>query len=306
MDALREELERTRAHLAEYVGHEPTIREEMHHLSDENSRLRQIAAYLLLEYAEKSTVDLWDDDIDGYTDHLDIEPSPDQRDSTRLTYTRGPARVPKRPKKPIDHRAVAELHANLATHIKPERQHHPIDPVASDFHLRMATLHATLANNEAGTASNADMRDALTLLRRREHAMRDAVSAHIADALTSTNRDRWSAARSLAQTLDAADANIDNAIDEHLADGGHDPKAAWNGPHEPDENDRDPWAADPKIQPLAVVADRVAQMFLNSKNPEVNSWARGMAQALERAGFDINDDIASRLRMHTLGDEPPF
>lgn len=40
VDALRDEVARLNAHIAKYTVHEPTVAEEMAHLSEENDRLR--------------------------------------------------------------------------------------------------------------------------------------------------------------------------------------------------------------------------------------------------------------------------
>lgn len=314
MEALREELERVRAQLAEYVGHEPTIREEMQHLSGENETLRKTAALLLVEYAEKNTVDLWDDDINSMTGRLDIEPSPDRHDSTRITYTRGANPPRKHKREPINHRVEAERHLSQAAHIKNDRQHHPIDPVASDFHLRMATVHATLARDEEQAGRTADLRDALTLLRRRETATREAVSVHIANGLASRETKRWKAALDLAKALDEADANLDEQIDRHLADDGWDPRSAWKTPASAVRAD-DPWAPAPDIsadipEPVRrVLAGHLAEMLLDRDNEALHQAARGITHELKREGADLTDAIKARITELTLGrdpSEPPF
>lgn len=66
-------------------------------LRAENARLRKIAAFLLVEFAEKPSVDLWDDDLDGMAGRLDVEPSPTRRETTRVTYTR-PGHTPRAPR----------------------------------------------------------------------------------------------------------------------------------------------------------------------------------------------------------------
>lgn len=58
-----------------------------------------------------------------------------------------------------------------------------------------------------------------------------------------------------------------------------------------------------------VVAGHLAEMFLDSRAPEVHEWARGMAQELKHAGVGIDADIMRRLRDLTIGpdlDDPPF
>jgi hypothetical protein len=305
MEALREELARVRGQLAEYVGHEPTVTEEMRYLSEENTRLRQVAAYLLVEYAEKNTVDLWDDDLDTMNGPFDMEPSPDRQNSTRITYTRGVARPPKRTRKPLDHRAEAEKHVSQAAHLKSDRQHHPIDPVASDFHLRMAMVHATLARGDEGTADQANARDALILLRRREYTVRELVSTHIAQALASRDSNRWKAALDLAKALDEGDANMDALIDRWLSDEGWDPRSAWKTPASAVRSD-DPWATPDITEGVPapvrrVVAGQVASMLLSSDGEAVQAWARNIATALKNEGADLDDAIKTRIYELTLG-----
>ncbi|BBB01023.1 hypothetical protein RVR_8255 [Actinacidiphila reveromycinica] len=314
IESLRNELDRTRNELAKYVGHEPTVAEEMQYLSEENERLRKIAAFLLLEYAEKSTVDLWDDDLDTMTGPLDIEPSPDRKETTRVTYTRGPVRPPKRTRKPINHRAEAEKHASQAAHLKSDRRHHPIDPIATDFHLRMATVHATLAAGETTAASSTDMRDALILLRRREYAMRDLVSTHIAKGLASREKNRWGAARALAQGLDEADANMDDLIDARLTDDGWDPRSAWKAVASAVPSD-DPWAPTPDIsadvpEPVRrAITEQLVRALLDHDEINGGEWARRLTWALKGEGIDLTSAIEKRISDLTLGrdpSEPPF
>lgn len=85
--ALREELARLRAQLDEYVGHEPTIREEMQHLASENETLRKAVTFLMIESVGKTSIDLWNDDLDHWDGRLDSEPSPDRENATRFTFT---------------------------------------------------------------------------------------------------------------------------------------------------------------------------------------------------------------------------
>ncbi|WP_329131449.1 hypothetical protein OG552_10235 [Streptomyces sp. NBC_01476] len=193
-----------------------------------------------------------------------------------------------------DHRAEAEKHlANAARH----NNEHPSDMRIAEVSAWIGTGYATLARDEEQATNRADMRDALTLLRRREAAMRDRVARHIANGLTSTNRDRWSAARSLAQDLDA--------------DGENDSKAAWAGSHLPDEPD--PWAADPAVQKIQnfyrIASAHLAYMLLDPDDLGSKEWARRLTFALQNEGIDLTDAIRSRISDTTLGrnpSEPPF
>jgi hypothetical protein len=85
--ALREEIARLRAQLDQYVGHEPTIREEMQHLASENETLRKAIAFLMIENIGKTSIDLWNDDLDHWNGSLDFAPSPDRENATRFTFT---------------------------------------------------------------------------------------------------------------------------------------------------------------------------------------------------------------------------
>lgn len=313
MDALREELDRVRKQLAEYVGHEPTIAEEMKHLGDENDRLRQIIAFLVYDALDRPSISIQVDDIEYMTGRLDIEPDPDRIDATRITYTRPGAPLRKTERKPIDHREQAEKHASQAAHLKSDRQHHPIDPIASDFHLRMAMVHATLARGDGNAADQANARDALILLRRREYTVRELVSTHIAKGLASREVNRWKAAVDLAKALDEGDANMDDLIDRWLTDQGWDARSAWKTPASAVRSD-DPWAAAPDVTadiPLPVrraIAGQLASMLLNGDNTSSQQWARNFAGALKNEGADLDDAIKARICELTLGysDEPPF
>lgn len=271
---------------------------------DETEYLRQIIAFLLTENFG-NTVDLWDDDINAMTGTLTVEVSPDRQNSTRLTYAREQARPPKRERTPINHRVEAEKHASQAAHLKSDRQHHPIDPIASDFHLRMTMVHATLARGNESTAGDADMRDALTLLRRREHAVRDAVSTHIAHALASREPARWKAAVDLAKTLDEGDANLDDLVDAHLTDDGWDARSAWKVPASATPAG-DPWAstdltADTPEPVRRAIASQLARMLLSSDGDAVHAWARNFAAALANEGASFDDAIKARICELTLG-----
>lgn len=175
-------------------------------------------------------------------------------------------------------------------------------------------VHAVLARDEEQTASYADLREANRALRSRDYAIREAVSAHIAAALTSKNPERWKAGRDLAQALDKADANIDKAIDSFVSDAGYDPKTVWNEAGAAELRD-DPWTPKPDITaevPEAVqrvLAGHVAEMLLAPQTDDVHQWARGIAFELKRVGVDLTGDIEKRITDLTLGrdpSDPPF
>lgn len=175
-----------------------------------------------------------------------------------------------------------------------------------------ALAHATLARNEEQAERTADLRDALRLLRGREYDVRKLVSAHIAKALASREPNRWKAGRELAQALDMADCNMDEAIDARLSDDGWDPRSAWKavGSAVPAA---DPRAAAPDItaevpEPVRrVLADYLAAALLSKGD------AQGVGQtitfALKRVGADLTGDIEKRITELTLGadpSDPPF
>jgi len=203
-----------------------------------------------------------------------------------------------------DHRAEAE--ALLA-----QAARESILPDGNPTHaLAAAQVHATLANNTV----NDDLRSANDRLRVQLHSTRRWVSGHIAHALVSGDQGRWLAARELAQGLDSADANIDDLVDEHIADDGHDSKAVWNDPYAVTPAE-DPWAADPTVAPKVpdivrtVIAARFAEMLLAPATDDVHRWARNIAFELKSEGVDITPDIEKRITDLTLGrdpSEPPF
>lgn len=242
--ALREEIKRLRAQLDEYVGHEPTIREEMQHLSSENDTLRKAVVFLMIETAGKTSVDLWNDDLDHWAGSLDFEPSPDRKNATRFTFTPSAGRT-------RDGVTAAAATATVTT-------------------------------------------------------MRELLAAHIAAALTSSNRSRWKAGRDLAQGLDAVGANVDRLVEPHV------PKEAWSGPAVPPD---DPWTPTPDVTDdvpevvRRVIAGRLADMLLAPNADELHQWARNLAYGLKSEGADLTGDIKDRIHALTLGAdpaEPPF
>ncbi|CAL9370837.1 hypothetical protein [Streptomyces sp. enrichment culture] len=169
--------------------------------------------------------------------------------------------------------------------------------------------HAMLARDEEQAARTSDMRDALRLLRGREYDVRKVVSAHIAKALTSRDADRWKAGRELAQALDTADCNMDDAVDAHLSDDGWDPRSAWKAPASAVRSD-DPWAATPDVtaevpEPVRrVIAGHLAEALLDGRDSNVQKWARGIAYELKNVGADLTDEIKQRITDMTLGGDP--
>ncbi|MFD5910295.1 hypothetical protein ACFWHL_16410 [Streptomyces massasporeus] len=168
----------------------------------------------------------------------------------------------------------------------------------------------------------ADLRDANTLLRRRERAMRELIATHIAQGLDSRDEDRWRAAISLTQALDNADCNVDQLVDQWLEDHGWDPRAAYKALPTPAPAD-DPWAQAEKAaarepwgpgvtrdQAMAnVVTLHLAEALLDGKSEEVRAWARGLAHELKRERIDLIDEIGQHMQRMALGgptNEVPF
>lgn len=222
-----------------------------------------------------------------------------------------------------NHRAEAEKHLSQGSFVSSPDKPHPVDPAATDYHLRMAQVHATLARDEEHAATTADLRDAITLLRRREYVVRKAVATHIAQALASKDRNRWQAGRALAKELDEGDVCLDREIDARLSDDGCDPKAAWNRAALPDD---DPWAATPPpcvpgqeysesvetalrnlnraghVTPAdtltaarSVIAGHIAEALAEGENDDIRKWARSIADELKRIGINLHGVIESRI-----------
>ncbi|QQM45117.1 hypothetical protein [Streptomyces liliifuscus] len=205
----------------------------------------------------------------------------------------------------INHRAEAERRLLMAWEedSTPERNAHLVAE---------AQVHATLARDEEQAARTSDMRDALRLLRGREYDVRKLVSTHIAKALASREPNRWKAGRELAQALDMADCNMDEAIDARLSDDGWDPRSAYNSPASLVPSD-DPWSAKPDItaevpEPVRRVLGEYLAAALLSKGD-----AQGVAQtitfALKHVGADLTGDIEKRISDIALGrdpSDPPF
>jgi hypothetical protein len=207
----------------------------------------------------------------------------------------------------VNHRAEAERRLLMAWEedSTPERNAHLVAE---------AQVHATLARNEEGAASTADLKEALHSLRRRFNDTRSLVSVHIAQGLASRDKDRWKAALELTKALDEAHCNLDNLVDARLEDDGWDPRSAYKTPASlvPSDN---PWAATPNItadvpEPVRrVIAGHLAEMLLGNQSEDVHQWARGVAFELKRIGADLTPDIEKRIRELTLGpdpSDPPF
>ncbi|MFD4378011.1 hypothetical protein [Streptomyces bacillaris] len=90
----------------------------------------------------------------------------------------------------VNHRAEAEKHLSKGSFVTGPDTAHPADSVATDYHLRMAQVHATLARDEDAAATLADLRDANTKLRNDLANMRRIIVDHVADNLG--RQDLWS------------------------------------------------------------------------------------------------------------------
>lgn len=136
----------------------------------------------------------------------------------------------------INHRAEAEKHASKAAHVSSPTKMHPIDPVATDFHLRMAQVHATLAAGETASADVASYRHAI-------HTYRYALIRQVAEGLALSEGDEaHQHARGLAQYLDSVDLNVDREVDAYIEGiGWGDPRDAWLSPTDRAAK----WAAQP-------------------------------------------------------------
>ncbi|MBR8638682.1 hypothetical protein KEF29_03550 [Streptomyces tuirus] len=110
----------------------------------------------------------------------------------------------------------------------------------------MTTSQAEPETVTVPASTLADLRDANTLLRRRERAMRELIATHIAQGLDSRDGDRWRAAITLTQALDNADCNVDQLVDQWLEDHGWDPRAAYKALPTGAPAD-DPWAEAEKV-----------------------------------------------------------
>ncbi|MFF8590030.1 hypothetical protein ACF061_01080 [Streptomyces sp. NPDC015220] len=223
----------------------------------------------------------------------------------------------------IDHRAEALslLQASREDKNTTYEGHNP----EADRLIAEAQVHAALARNEEQAARTADLREALNSIRRREYDARSLVAAHIAQGLTSRDKDRWKAARDLAQALDETHNNLDDLIDARLSDDGYDTKTPWSAPagsgggwiaHTAEKTtERDPWAPTPDItdqipEPVRrVIAGHLAEALIDGRDSEIQKWVRGITYELKREGVDLTEAIKARITDLTLGRdpfEPPF
>jgi len=206
----------------------------------------------------------------------------------------------------INHRAEAEKHLDTAARHLTE---HPGDMRIAEVAAAIGQGHAALARDEERAATTADLRDAITLLRRREYATREAVATHIAKALASREPDRWKAGIDLAKALDEADCNLDQLIDARLSDDGWDPRSAWKAVSSAVRSE-DPWAPTPDItasipEPVRrVIAGHLAEALLDGRDSDVQKWARGIAYELKNIGADLTDEIKQQITDMTLGGDP--
>lgn len=144
----------------------------------------------------------------------------------------------------IDHRAEAEKHLSQGSFVSSPDKPHPTDPVATDYHLRMAQVHATLAAGEATAADISSYRHAI-------HTYRFALIRQVAEGLALSRGDEaHQHARGLAQYLDSVDLNIDREVDAYIDElGWGDPRDAWLCPTARrakwDAEMPDPWADAP-------------------------------------------------------------
>lgn len=208
-----------------------------------------------------------------------------------------------------DHRAEAlRLAEESHSVLRPNDE----GPCEADRLIAEAQVHATLARDEEQFTRTADMRDALRLLRGREYDVRKVVSTHIAKALASREPNRWKAGRELAQALDMADCNMDDAIDARLSDDGWDPRSAYKTPASLVPSD-DPWSATPDIteqvpEPVRRVLGEYLAAALLSKG-DAHGVGQTITFALKAAGADLTGDIEKRITELTLGrdpSDPPF
>ncbi|MET7975807.1 hypothetical protein ABZW44_22730 [Streptomyces mirabilis] len=150
----------------------------------------------------------------------------------------------------VNHRAEAERHLSRGSFVDGPEKPHPVDPVATDFHLRMAQVHATLA---AGQTTSADV----SSLRHAIHTYRFALIRQVAEGLALSEGDEaHEHALGLAKYLDSVDLNIDREVDAYIEGiGWGDPRDAWLSPAArkakwmaeptPWSSEADPWDAKP-------------------------------------------------------------
>ncbi|MFG3046316.1 hypothetical protein ACGFZR_15470 [Streptomyces sp. NPDC048241] len=125
----------------------------------------------------------------------------------------------------VDHRAEAEKHLSLGSYVKSPTKPHPVDPEGTDFHLRMAQIHATLAAGQTAAADAIAYRHTI-------QTMRFALVRHVAEGLALSEGDEaHQHARGLARHLDSVGLNIDREVDAYIDElGWGDPSDAWLNP----------------------------------------------------------------------------
>lgn len=126
----------------------------------------------------------------------------------------------------INHRAEAAHHLSQGSFVSSADRPHPTDPVATDYHLRMAQVHATLAAGETTAADIPSYRHTI-------HTLRFALIRHVAEGLALSEGDEaHQHARGLAQWLDSVDLNVDREVDAYIEEhcGYSDARRAWKPP----------------------------------------------------------------------------
>lgn len=149
-----------------------------------------------------------------------------------------------------NHRAEAERHLSQGSFTAGPEKAHPIDPVATDFHLRMASVHATLATGETTAADAASYRHTI-------HTLRFALVRQVAEGLALSEGDEaHQHAAGLARYLDSVDLNIDAEVDAYIEGIGWgkpsdarlcptERQAKWMAEPTPWSSGTDPWAVKP-------------------------------------------------------------
>ncbi|MER6534368.1 hypothetical protein ABT215_11255 [Streptomyces sp900105755] len=124
----------------------------------------------------------------------------------------------------INHRAEAERCASKASYTSESGR--PYNPEATDFYLKLATVHATLAAGEIAGADAMAYRHTI-------QTMRFALVRHVAEGLALSEGDEaHQHARGLAQYLDSVGLNVDREADAYIEDqlGWGSSRDAWMAP----------------------------------------------------------------------------
>lgn len=124
----------------------------------------------------------------------------------------------------INHRAEAERHLSQASHVSSPNRMHPIDPVTTDFHLRMAAVHATLAGQQETQVDTSGHTAALVSWR---NVVTHAVAWGICFAETDEQHEPW---WTLARHLDEAGLSINADVNRIAGDFGKNPVDIWLAP----------------------------------------------------------------------------